>query len=68
MKYFLGIDMGTPSCKVLLMNFDSIVVDTESIAYTFNQPQTGWSEQDPNLWVDGTLQSIKAILSRQGNG
>ncbi len=65
MKHFLGIDIGTSSCKVLLMHINGGVTDAESLAYTYDQPKTGWAEQDPAIWVRAVAQCTKSLLSRQ---
>ena len=65
MERFLGIDIGTSSCKVLLMDTHGVVTDTHSQPYTFLQPKTGWAEQSPTVWVQALTTCIKNILHRQ---
>lgn len=67
MKHFIGIDIGTTNCKVLLMNNDGVVTDAESITYTFDQPQIGWSEQAPDLWTNALEQCMQTLMGRQSN-
>ena len=64
MKYVLGIDLGTSSVKVLLMNANGIIVDTHSEEYPIYHKQTGYSEQNPKDWVEKTIIAIKVIVSR----
>jgi len=61
---FLGIDIGTSSCKALMMAPDGAVLETETVAYPYDQPQEGWSEQDPALWIDGAARAIGSLLAR----
>lgn len=60
---FLGVDIGTSSCKALLLGADGMVIGTQSSPYDFDQPREGWAEQDPALWKDGASHAIGALLS-----
>ncbi|MCY6379781.1 xylulokinase [Hoeflea prorocentri] len=60
---FLGIDIGTSSCKALLLSADGTVIGTQTSPYGFDQPREGWAEQDPHLWRDGAARAVKALLS-----
>ena len=61
---FLGIDIGTSSCKALLLGTDGEVIGTETVPYDFDQPREGWSEQDPAVWIDGAAEAVRALLAR----
>jgi xylulokinase len=37
-----------------------------SSEYTYETPHPLWSEQDPSLWWQGTVQSIRAVLQKTG--
>lgn len=63
MNYLLGIDIGTSSTKVLLMDENGQVIDTADSFYDFEQPQNGWTEQDPDLWWGATRKLIPQIIS-----
>ena len=67
MSCFLGIDIGTSGTKVIVLSPDGEVLDHEIYCYTFEQPQAGWSEQDPKLWVNAVAQCMAAINQRQQN-
>ncbi|GIW33587.1 xylulokinase [Meiothermus sp.] len=47
---FLGIDLGTGSCKALLLSSGGTVVSEASQAYPVNAPKPGWAESDPENW------------------
>ncbi len=79
--YLLGIDLGTSSVKVLLVDETGRVAGSGSAAYPIHHPQAGMAEQDPGDWqaalkvavrqaVDGGgADSIQAIgLSSQMHG
>jgi xylulokinase len=63
MRYFLGIDSSTTSTKALLMNEKGDVVSVAASEYDFETPQPLWSEQDPALWWDATVESIHRVLT-----
>ncbi len=66
MKYFIGIDSSTTATKALLMDETGKVVGVASSEYTFETPHPLWSQQDPALWWDATIKSIKKLLSDSG--
>ena len=55
---YIGIDLGTSSVKLLLMNSDGKILNTVSREYPLSFPHTGWSEQDPADWVRETKSGI----------
>ncbi len=46
----LGIDLGTSSVKVVLIDLAGRVLAQATRAYPVSQPRPGWSETDPELW------------------
>ncbi len=44
---YIGIDLGTSSVKLLLMQKDGIVLSSVSKDYPVSYPKSGWSEQNP---------------------
>ncbi len=63
MKHFVGIDLGTSSVKVLLLNENGEVVSSVTKEYTLYFPQNGWSEQNPEDWYNQTLGALKELLT-----
>ncbi len=66
MSYFIGIDSSTTATKALMMDESGKEVAVASSEYTYQTPQPLWSEQDPQLWWDGTVESIKQVLAKSG--
>jgi xylulokinase len=64
MTYFLGIDSSTTATKALLMRSDGEVVSVASSEYDYETPRPMWTEQHPNLWWQGTIDSIRQVLSQ----
>lgn len=62
MPYFLGIDVSTTATKALLIDSAGEVIAVHSTTYGFETPHPLWSEQDPELWWNGTQRSIRAVL------
>jgi len=62
MAYFMGIDSSTTATKVLLMDEEGEVVAVSSHEYSFDIPHPLWSEQDPDLWWQATIQGIKKVF------
>lgn len=66
MNYLLGIDIGTSSTKVLLMDQEGTVVDALDRFYDFDMPANGWTEQDPTLWWKAISEIIPELISKHG--
>jgi xylulokinase len=66
MTYFIGIDSSTTATKAILIDAAGGVVDVASTEYAFETPHPLWSEQHPDLWWDGTVQSIRKVLAQTG--
>ena len=60
--YYIGIDLGTSSLKLLLVDEDGTVLNEFSKEYPLIFPQNGWSEQDPNEWWNAVVEGIPALL------
>lgn len=80
---YLGIDLGTSSVKVIILDDDDKLVAHASAPLSVSRPAPLWSEQDPSDWWEATniamaelgqsnaktLQKVKAIgLSGQMHG
>ena len=49
---FIGVDLGTSSVKLLLMDEAGKIHNTVSKEYPLFFPHPGWSEQRPQDWFD----------------
>ena len=61
----LGIDIGTSSVKVVLIDSDQRIVASQSAPLSVERPHAGWSEQDPESWVSATAEVIDALCRDQ---
>jgi xylulokinase len=66
MKYALGIDVSTTATKALLVDEAGQVVAVAAHEYGYDTPRPLWSEQDPELWWQGTLHSVRGALEQAG--
>lgn len=62
MKYVIGVDLGTSAVKILLVSQQGEVVHTVSKSYPLFHEKTGYSEQNPEDWVTGTIAGIQELL------
>ena len=66
MKYVIGVDLGTSAVKILLVDEQGNVVHSVSKSYPLIQLKTGFSEQDPELWVSETTAGLRELLADFG--
>lgn len=62
MNSYIGIDLGTSSVKILLVDASGAIIKSVSRDYPIFYPQNGWSEQNPNDWLDATLRGLSELL------
>ncbi len=61
---FLGIDIGTSSAKVVLMDENKQICAQESYAYTYHTEEGGVCEIDPHIWT----KAVESCVRRIGEG
>ena len=59
---YLGVDLGTSSVKVLLVDEGGVVCKTASRTYPLEFPQPGWSQQNPADWWSATQACISELM------
>lgn len=62
MKYVLGVDLGTSAVKVILVNQAGEIKKEATKEYPLSHPAPGFSEQNAEDWVTGSIESIKEIV------
>lgn len=60
-KHALGIDLGTSSVKVSLLNPNGSYIGSSSAPYPTHSPYSGWMEQDPRDWIEATSRACQAL-------
>lgn len=66
MKHVIGVDLGTSSVKVLLVDQTGRVVAEATEDYPLIHLKAGYSEQDPEEWVSKTIQALKKLTATSG--
>ena len=60
--YYIGIDLGTSSLKLLLVDDEGQVVNSVTKDYPLIFPQNGWSEKDPNEWWNAVVTGLPELV------
>ncbi|MBJ6362824.1 xylulokinase [Paenibacillus sp. GCM10012307] len=66
MGYVIGIDLGTSAVKALLVDREGNVKAEASRSYELLHPRSGWSEQRPEDWIEGTIGAIAELTDSLG--
>ena len=66
MKYVMGIDVGTSGVKCIIIDEKGAVRASDTETYPLSTPHSGWSEQDPADWWDGTLSAVSSVIKTSG--
>jgi len=61
--YFLGIDLGTSSVKIILINEQGQLINSSSKEYPVYYPKPTWAEQNPDDWWKAVQEGIREILA-----
>ncbi len=64
MKYVIGVDLGTSAVKILLVNQKGEVVQEISRTYPLLQEKAGYSEQNPNDWVEQCVLGLRELVEK----
>ncbi len=64
MSYYLGIDLGTSSVKLLLVDESGEICGSVTKEYPLSFPHPGWSEQDPADWWKAVQYGILQLTEK----
>ena len=59
---YIGIDLGTSACKLLLVDEVGAIVNEVTHEYPLIFPHPGWSEQKPEYWWSAVVTGIPELL------
>lgn len=62
MKYYIGVDLGTSSCKMILCDENCLIINSVTKSYLVCYPNPGWSEQNPNDWWEAFKEGVKELV------
>jgi xylulokinase len=60
----LGIDLGTSSVKVLILDMQGDTLSTSKADYEVMAPLPGWAESDPSEWWSATVSAVQAAMAQ----
>lgn len=63
MNRFIGIDLGTSSVKLMLVDSLGNIIKVTSRDYQVYYPQANYSEQDPNDWYNSAIDGLKELIA-----
>ncbi len=66
MGCLLGIDVGTTGTKTLLCNDEGDILASTTAEHPSYHPKPGWSEQNPEDWWRGTVESVGQVIREAG--
>lgn len=58
MAYLMGIDLGTSSLKVIVIDEEGNLKLQTANSYRFDSPQSGYAEQDPRVWWETCCKTV----------
>lgn len=64
---YLGLDLGTSGLKGLLIDESQHIIADVTVGLSVSRPAEGWSEQDPDSWIEA-CKSVFGQLSRAHGG
>ena len=59
---YIGIDLWTSACKLLLVTEDGSILNTVTKEYPLIFPHPSWSEQKPEDWWDAVVTGVPELL------
>lgn len=65
MGYYIGIDMGTSSVKLVLTDEAGSVISEAAKEYSLRQPAPGWKEIEAETWWEAAAGAMSELLDGQ---
>ena len=60
--YYIGIDLGTSACKLLLVDESGQILNEVTKEYPLEFPHPGWSQQKPQDWHKAVMEGVPQLL------
>ena len=61
---YIGIDLGTSSVKMILIDSNQNIIATANSGLTVQSPKDGYNEQNPQEWVNATMEHLSPEYGR----
>lgn len=68
MEKLFGVDFGTGGCKATVINLEGDILASAFQEYPSEHKKPGWSEQDPDLWIDAFIHTVKTCRTQMEDG
>ena len=65
-KYLLGIDIGSSSCKICIIDEAGNFIGSLAQEYRPVSLKPGWFEQDPEEWYQAAIDSLRILKKNSG--
>ncbi len=62
---FIGIDLGTSSVKMILVDNNQKIIATSNSSLTVQNPRDGFNEQNPIEWIDSTNNCFSILKNKK---
>lgn len=62
MSYFLGVDLGTSSLKIILGDEKGNLLGSTSSSFMITSSQAGYSEENPNDWLAAFNEALNELI------
>ena len=63
MEFYIGIDLGTSSVKLMLVDGEGEIKNTVTREYFVSYPRSGWSEQNAEDWWNAICDAVPELLN-----
>lgn len=65
-SFFIGVDIGTTSTKVIAFSSSGAIKHSVSHGYSLFSPQPGWSEEDPEAIFAAVITGLQEVMIQGG--
>jgi xylulokinase len=60
----MGVDLGTSSTKTVVIDPSGNILSLAAQEYSFDTPRPGWAEQDPEVWLQAVLETMRQATTQ----
>lgn len=61
--FLVGVDLGTTGCRTIVYDCHGNETARSYIEYEVRIPEPGWAEQDPEMWWDACVSTIRGAVA-----
>ena len=62
---FIGIDLGTSSVKMILVDHDQNILATSDSPVSVQNTKDGYSEQNPEEWINAKIECLESLKNKK---